>query len=175
VPPTVASVRAEADPPTFEGLSPSAAFGVGPLRLWLTHPLGMATQFAPNAHLSVSLSRLIAGPATEALLALHRKEPRPLRFVHDWRNLMSYDSEARLVLTEWALSLGSSRVLRVDVLLGPRTPSFVRMGTAVGQAALAVAGMTLRVHYESSVFARASEASLLRPHPGWRPGSQGAS
>lgn len=162
-------MRSEADPPTFEGLPPSAAFSVGPLRLWLTLPLGMVTQFEPNAHLSVSLSRLIAGPATDALLGLYQQSPRPMRFLHDWRNLMTYDSEARLILTDWGLRLGAERVLRVDMLLGARTPSFVRMGAAVGQAALAVAGMTLRVHYEAGAFAHASEAPLLRPHPGWRP------
>ncbi len=164
-------MRPEADLSPFAGLPPGSALHAKPLRLWLTEPLGMATQFAPNAHLSVALARLVTGPVNDALLALHRRDPRPMRFAHDWRTVASYESEARQILTEWALGLGPARVARVDILLGPRTPSIVRMGTTVGQAALAVAGLTMRVHYDVAAFARASEAASLRPHPAWRPSS----
>lgn len=164
-------MHSEANQPLFEGLPPLTALSIGELRLWLTQPLGIATQFEPSAHLTVRTARLIAGPATDLLLALHRRAPQPMRFAHDWRNLSSYDSAARQILTEWGLNLGAERVARVDVLLSAQTPSIVRMGTTVGQAALAVAGVALRVHYGAEAFRRGCEARLLKPHPGWRSGS----
>jgi hypothetical protein len=164
-------VRSEASKRVFEGLAERSALRVGPLRLWLTQPLGMVTQLEPGAHASASLAQVVAGAANSALLGLYRREPGPMFFAHDWRNLASYESEARRVLTEWALGLGAARIARVDILLDATTSSFVRMGTAVGQAALAVGGVTMRVHYDAAAFARASEAALLRPHPGWRQGT----
>lgn len=165
-------MHAEARESIFVGLPARVALSRGPLRLWLTEPLGMVTQLDAGAHASLGLARLIAGPATEALFRLREQAGgRRLRFVHDWRGLTSYESGARQVLTEWALRLGATGIERVDILLGPSPPSFVRMGTTVGQAALAVAGVTTRVHYEPAAFARSCDAPSLRPHPGWRAGT----
>ena len=115
--------------------APAMEEAEGGLSLWFTQPLGIFTRLN-TAHFSIRMARFLHHEVTPRLESLG--EP-PYVFVHDWSKLCTYDTSARVMLTDWGMQL-RHRMKCVRIYVGPDSPRLVRMGLTVACAALVVAG-----------------------------------
>ncbi len=88
---------------------------------------------------------------------------------HDWEEMESYDSEARRILTGWALrSRGSVR--STTFLVSSR---LVAMGVSTASLATALVGMTMKATRERSEFESAYELRCLEERKAGKSGRAG--
>lgn len=119
----------------LDAAAPAMVAPGGGIEVWFTEPLGIYTKLRVT-HFSTTESSFLAGEVTNRLRALG---PPPYVFVHDWSGLLTYDSKARVAMTNWGFTL-RKKMRCVRIFPGVDVPSLVRMGLTVGCSALTVAG-----------------------------------
>jgi hypothetical protein len=97
----------------------------GTLRTWSPAPTVYATQF--TGHLDVRFVPHMVGLYDRSIVA----NERPRGF-HDWQKMASYDTEARVKLTQWVLRM-RDYVRSIDILVASR---LVSMGVTVANVVL---------------------------------------
>lgn len=114
------------------------------LRVWLTRPWGYVSFFErPRSRLTDRAARFLSGEVRDAVLAVRPAGAR-LHVVHDWRNVVGYDSAARAHLVDVVRNT-QSELGPCAFLLGENAPSIVRMGVDVAAIALRPLGVDVAV------------------------------
>lgn len=126
----------------FAGREPHLVHAPSGFRVWLTEPTGMLTQVGEQASVGEEVARFLAETAYARVLA-RRRGSEPLLFLHDWRRLAAYSSQARSVMTTWALAVRADAA-RISVALAPQA-KIVRMGVSVAAVSLQLVGFELEV------------------------------
>ncbi|MCA9635302.1 MAG: hypothetical protein KC420_04640, partial [Myxococcales bacterium] len=98
------------------------------------------TQITDQTEITVDMAEFLAGPVSEALLALPRAPGQRLIFIHEWTRFRSYTPEARDALTAWAMGL-KGEIGRMLFVISKEASSMVRMGIKVGTMTLKLAGI----------------------------------
>ncbi len=128
-------------PAPFDG-PPSLTDPSGKLKVWLTAPAGMVDQLSDGCTYTAAMAHWLVGPATDAMLALGaRTGVERFRFVHDWRGVASYESDARIAVINWGRTLGRGRIERIAILIAPDSGTLFRMAVHAGTTAMAVLGI----------------------------------
>jgi hypothetical protein len=112
---------------------------------WLTEePWGVLTWIpGPRGRFTADCVRLLMNDGWP--LAMARRPPGQLMtIVHDWRNVMAYESEARSLMVD-AARLQRDDIGRVYMLLGESVPPLVMMGIELATLALRPIGTDIRV------------------------------
>jgi len=129
-------------------------------RVWFVEPLGVITQLGRPLRADMDAARFLTDEMDPALRALRDDPSQRMIFVHDWRLLEGYSTDARKHLTNWGLGL-RREIEALIVVLGEGTSPMARMGINVAASALRLAGIDMRI--EDGV--EEVVASLnLRPH-----------
>lgn len=89
--------------------------------------------------LTSSAASWLSGEATDAMFSKGGAGAR-YRFIHDWREIKSYDTDARLKLIDWGRRLARN-IARIDVILPPDAPALVRMAVSGGTMTLTMLGI----------------------------------
>lgn len=109
----------------------------------------MVQRLRPNGVLSVfrggTLTLAHATLITESVMALaaHCSDPGKMVIVHDWRQMLGYESAARTHLTSWAVS--HFREVHFTGIVIPDGNRMVGMGLHVAASALALVGLRLTI------------------------------
>ncbi len=114
------------------------------VRVWFVEPLGVVTQLPRPLHAKLPTARFFSEVMDPALHARKAALSDKLYYVHDWRNLMAYDTETRKHLTDWGISVRKD-IRGLEVVLGDHTPSITRMGINVAASGLRMVGIDLRL------------------------------
>lgn len=114
------------------------------VRVWFVEPLGVVTQLPRPLDARLPVARFFTEVMDPALHARKRSLGDKLYYVHDWRNLKSYDTDTRKHLTEWGIAVRKD-IRSLEVVLGEDTPSLTRMGVNVAASALRMVGIDLRI------------------------------
>lgn len=135
---------------------------VSGLRAWFVEPVGVITQIARPLRADMEAARFLTDEMDPALRALRGDSSRRMIFVHDWRLLEGYSTDARKHLTNWGLGL-RREIESLVVVLGEGTSPMARMGINVAASALRLAGIDMSIEDGvDQVVARLG----LRPHAG---------
>ncbi|MCC6214316.1 MAG: hypothetical protein IT376_05575 [Polyangiaceae bacterium] len=126
----------------FGGRDPHLVHGPSGFRVWLTEPTGMLTQVGEQTSADEEVARFLSETAYDRVLA-RRRGSEPLLFLHDWTRLQGYSSQARSVMTTWALAVRTDAA-RISVALAPQA-KLVRMGVSVAAVSLQLVGFELEV------------------------------
>ena len=126
-------------------------------RVHLEDTRGTFSLFAPVTGVSLTRSRgHLSLPMVQGWMeAIEPELQRGVVFdsFHDWEEMESYDSEARRVLTGWALR-SRANVRTTTFLVSSR---LVAMGVSTASLATALVGMTMKATRERSEFESAFE------------------
>jgi hypothetical protein len=116
----------------------------GKLAVWFVEPLGIV-DVHEGGHFSDEQARFLAVDAGGILSDLARRSGTKASFIHDWSRVSTYDMATRRRIIEWGLSWGPRRVEKIWVVLGPATPTIVRMACSLGAMAMNVARIPIEV------------------------------
>ena len=131
-------------PAPFDTTAPTLVDPSGTMRVWLTDPPGMLDQAAVGARFSTELARWLTQDASAAMTAAYPADAR-YAFVHDWRGIATYTTEARLDIIGWGRKLGMKHIERIDIVLAPDAGTFFRMAVQGGALAMTVIGVKCAV------------------------------
>lgn len=131
------------------------------LRVWFVEPVGVITQIARPLRADMDAARFLTDEMDPALRALREDPTHRMIFVHDWRLLEGYSTDARKHLTNWGLGLRRD-IEALVVVLGDGTSPMARMGINVAASALRLAGIDMSI--EEGVGPVVKRLGL-RPHP----------
>ncbi len=116
----------------FFSSPPDFADDRGQFCVWLTEPLGIVT-FVPQSHGPAGFADFISHTVTPELLRLYEAEPRPMIFVHDWRNVETFDVGLRQRLIAWGMEeITPPKIEEITILLRPDTPALMKMAAQAG-------------------------------------------
>ena len=114
------------------------------LLVWVTEPWGYVSFFSrPRSRLTERAARFLSGEVRDTVLAVRPPGAR-LRVVHDWRNVVGYDSAARARLVD-VVRQTQSELGPCSFVLGANVPSIVRMGVDIAGLALRPFGVDVAV------------------------------
>jgi hypothetical protein len=124
----------------------------GSIVTWIPAPGVLMTR--AEGYLCVAFAQCIVDAGNDVVAGHGR-----LLGFHDWSRVRGYDSDSRVKLTEWGLSIRAS-VDRVHILFASK---LVRMGVAV--ASIALSGMIV-AYDDPSRFGRELETAVRERRPG---------
>jgi len=133
--------------------------------IWFIEPLGMAIQVrATPPHCTGAAATWVSGPAYARLLRIRGARAAKLHFLHDYSRIRTYDTHARVALTDWGLRIRKD-VLKI-VMAAPDDAPLSRMAISVAAAALTVAGVPTQVVSDLNVTLKAGGYRvMLDPTP----------
>jgi len=105
---------------------------------FITEPDGWICRYSPGLTLTGQIAHFVVEQGEPALLA-HFPSTVKFMFVQDFSDMVSYEAEARKVLTEWGHRM-AKQTLRTVVIPPPMNPMF-RMGLSTAMLAMRLTGI----------------------------------
>jgi hypothetical protein len=127
-------------PAPFDGVAPTLIDPSGTMRVWLTDPPGMLDQAAMGAPFTTQLAHWLTHDASAAMQAAYGSDAR-YTFLHEWRGITTYTTDARLDIIGWGRKLGMKHIERIDIVLAPDAGTLFRMAAQGGSLAMTVIGV----------------------------------
>lgn len=130
----------------------------GDVAVWITEPAGMLVQLMHETAATVEMARFISQEAFSRLVGVLGPDERAY-FIYDMALMVKYDSEARMILTQWGVAV-RDRIEHIVVRPPPEMNKLGRMGIQTIAAAMSLVGVKLDVVDDIEPFLRARN---LRP------------
>jgi hypothetical protein len=127
-------------PAPFDTTAPTLVDPSGTLRVWLTDPPGMLDQMAIGCPVTTEVAHWLVHVAGGAMVAAYAPDAR-YTFLHEWRGVTTYTTEARLGIINWGRGLGLKRVERIDIVLAQDAGTLFRMAVQGGAMTMSVLGV----------------------------------
>lgn len=136
----------------------------GKLLVWFVEPLGIV-----NLHLggnfAESQARFLTVDVQAVLERLAAARGEKASFVHLWGDVERYDGASRSQIIQWGLGWGPSRVHQIWVVLGPKTPTIMRMACSMGKMAMTMAGIHLEICEDVELVRAHVPCARMEPSP----------
>ncbi len=124
----------------------------GTVGVWITRPAGMLVQLLRETAATGDMARFISQDAYNKLVSTMRPDERAF-FIYDMALMLRYETEARVILTQWGLSV-RDRIEHIVVRPPPEMNKLGRMGIQTIAAAMSLAGVQLDVVDDIEPFLR---------------------
>ncbi|WP_165374357.1 MULTISPECIES: hypothetical protein [Sorangium] len=124
----------------------------GSVGVWITQPAGMVVQLLRETAATGELARFISVDAYQKLVGVMRPGERAY-FIYDMALMVRYETEARVILTQWGLSV-RDRIEHIVVRPPPEMNKLGRMGIQTIAAAMSLAGVQLDIMDDLEPFLR---------------------
>ncbi|WP_437973679.1 hypothetical protein WMF11_33740 [Sorangium sp. So ce295] len=130
----------------------------GSIGVWITQPAGMVVQLLRETVATGEAARFISVDAYQKLVGVMRPGERAF-FIYDMGLMVRYESEARVILTQWGLNV-RDKIEHIVVRPPPEMNKLGRMGIQTIGAAMSLAGVQLDIVDDIEPFLREQN---LRP------------
>ncbi|XYH94571.1 hypothetical protein ACMHYB_43080 [Sorangium sp. So ce1128] len=124
----------------------------GSVGVWITQPAGMLVQLVRETVATGEIARFISVDAYQKLVSVMRPGERAF-FIYDMALMVRYETEARVILTQWGLSV-RDRIEHIVVRPPPEMNKLGRMGIQTIAAAMSLAGVQLDIVDDIEPFLR---------------------
>ncbi|AUX45839.1 hypothetical protein SOCE26_073350 [Sorangium cellulosum] len=111
----------------------------GCVGVWITQPAGMMVQLLQETVATAEVARFISVTAYQKLVNVMRPRERAF-FIYDMALMVRYETEARVILTQWGLKV-RERIEHIVVRPPPEMNKLGRMGIQTIAAAMSLAGV----------------------------------
>lgn len=95
-------------------------------------------------NMTIEVANFLTGPFEAEVQRRYVKQGKKVRFVHDWRSCVTYDSKARELMINWG-RVSRGHVAAVSVQLSKDASPFVRIAAATGISLLRVTRMKIEL------------------------------
>ncbi|AUX24959.1 hypothetical protein SOCEGT47_055000 [Sorangium cellulosum] len=140
---------------------PHLVDGSGSVGVWLTQPAGMLVQLLRETVTTGDIARFISHDAYQRLVGVMRPDERAF-FLYDMALMVRYETEARVILTQWGLNV-RDRIEHIVIRPPPEMNKLGRMGIQTIAAAMSLARVPIDIVDDLEPFLRARN---LRPRLG---------
>jgi hypothetical protein len=130
----------------------------GNVAIWITRPAGMVVQLLHESVATSEMARFISRDGYAKLLGALAPNERAY-FLYDMALMERYESEARMILTQWGIDV-HSRIKHIAVRPPPEMNKLGRMGIQTIAAAMSLVGVPFNVVDDLEPFIREQN---LRP------------
>jgi len=112
------------------------------VRVWFVEPGLVVNQVYRGESMTAAIASYLTTVMEEQLQQRFVSQGRKVRYLHDWRDCVSYEADARQLLVDWGRA-SRLHTERVDVGLSPKAGSFLRIATLTAMTVLRAVGMKI--------------------------------